>query len=193
MRVFAPTLLAIALALAACDKPAKEVTKAADPTPAPAVVAPSGFEHEPNFDAAGYYRPTSAAQTGNLKLAQIAIGAPSDFSTWEAGKREGLFGPIVLQFDDVTSPTVANELGANTHTVRLRLLPQSYRLYPGEVNFSAVDAKLGPVAFDGRFDQAAFAEAHKTGSSGDTPVMTGRLKIGDRVIEDLKFVFWAGD
>ena len=193
MRVSGPTLLVALLVLTACEKPAKEAPKAVETVTAPAVVAPSGFAHEPGFDAAGYYRPIGDARTGNLKLTQIAIGAPSDFSTWEAGKRDGLFGPIVLQFDDVTSPTVANELGAATHTVSIRVVPQSYRLYPGEVNFAAVDAKLGAVAFDGRFDQAAFAQAHKSGSSGDTPVMTGRLKIGDRIIEDLKFVFWAGD
>lgn len=191
MRLFGPACLVLLLAVAACNKPAKNEEKVT--TPVTAVTAPAGFAHDPDFDAAGYYRTATPVQSGIYRLNQLSVGAPSDFAQWEAGKREGIYGPIILQFDDMTSPTQANELGADVHAVTLRVLPTSYRLYPGEVNFAADDAKLGKVTFDGKFDQAVFADAHKTGTSGDATVLTGDLSIGDQTVRDIKFVFWAGD
>lgn len=187
MRLIGPACLAALLVLAACEKPAKPVEKVE--AAKPVIATPSGFAHDPGFDAAGYYRSATPVQAGALRLAQIAVGAPSDFAEWEAGKREGIFGPIVLEFDDAAAPVQ----GTDGATVKVRVLPQSYRLYPGEVNFSATDPKLGAVAFDGHFNQATFADAHKTGSSGDATVLTGDLKIGDQLIPDINFVFWAGD
>ena len=186
------------LAVAACgreeqagktDAPAASSAASAPATPN----GPVGQTYDPALEAAGYYRPVKALRIGDYRLDHIAIGAPSDFAAWEKGQRDGLFGPIMLVFDDVTSPRETNELGLQVHEIRVRVTPQAYRLDPGHIAFKGVDAKLGAVVFEGRFDRAAFAEAMKSGSSGDKAVVVGDLTVGHATLRGERFTYWAGD
>ncbi len=178
-------------AVAGCKRPGGGAQNAG--APAAPVQAPSGFQHDATFDAAGYYMPSGAIQIGNFRLNTIALGAESDFAQWEKGEREGLFGPILVNFDDVSSPVVTNEMGGEGHAKTLRLLPASYRLYPGDVSFAATDPALGAVKFSGAFDQTALADARKAQVSGKTPVLHGDLQIGDKIFTGATFTYFAGD
>lgn len=183
--------LSAILALGACDRGGKE-TKAAAPV-APATVAVQGFQHEPGFDVQGFYRSDKPVQTGNLKLDLMALGAPSDFQTWESGARDGVFGPIWLLFADVTSPATPNDVGHEGHTVTVRVLPESYSLSPGRLVFRGKHPQLGEVVLEGAFNTAALAEARAAGTSEGKPVMTGSLQVGSTKFANLGFAYWIGD
>ena len=187
------TLLA-SLAVAGCERKEKTPPAAPAATPAPVVsTAPEGFQHDPSFDAQGFYIPTEPIKAGALALKQIAFGAPSDFKQWEAGERESVFGPIILQFEDESSPTTTNELGQDVHQVVVRVLPTAYRVFPAAISFRGSDPKLGEIGFVGAIDQATLASARDTGSSAGKVVMTGTLRIGDTKVDDARFTYFIGD
>lgn len=192
-------IVAAMIVLTGCKRPEEppaaapaepQVAEPAEPVAAPSV--PEGFQHDPAFDASGYFMTQTPVQAGNYKLRHIAIGAPSDFAQWEAGGRT-VFGPILFHFDDVTSPKQTNELGGEAHTVSTRVLPQSYRFTPGDVTFRGVDPKLGEVVFSGSFDEAAFTAARQNGGSDGAPVLMGSLQVGGERIRNISFSYWVGD
>ena len=181
----------ICLALGACHRKA-EAPEAATAGPEP-IAAVTGFEHDADLDPAGYYTPLSDVSIGNFHLSHIAMGAPSDFAQWEDGERDAAFGPIILDFDDITSRKITNELGGEGYEKTIRVKPDAYSLFPGEVKFAGTDPVLGQVLFEGHFDQAALDQAKKDTSSGDTPVLTADLQIGDMRFDNVSFSYWIGD
>jgi hypothetical protein len=189
----------IALAVGACER--KSETPPATPAPAapqtpaptPAVVGPEGFQHDADFDAQGFFIPQKPIRIGDLKLRHIAFGAPSDFKQWEAGDRASVFGPVLLYFEDETSPTNTNEMGEDVHTVAIRVLPTGYRVFPGAVSFRATDPKLGEIGFVGAIDAKALASAHEAGPGDNRVAMTGTLRVGDATFENARFTYFMGD
>lgn len=200
MRPVIVALAVSALALtAACNRktekaetpPPSAAPAPAPATPEPAVETPTGFEHQARFDASGYYLAENV-QAGSYKLNHIAIGAPSDFSQWEEGKRASVFGPILFQFDDVNSPTVTNEMGGEAHSLTVRLLPEAYSVSSGKMTFKGSDPKVGQVVFSGSFDEAALAQAKSEGASS-RPVLRGLLKIGDAPARQVALNYFVGE
>lgn len=203
MRIITLALCAAtALGLSACNrqenKPAPAPAPAAAPAPtqahAPDAARPkvSGFAHTGNFDNAGYYMPARDIKVGHWQLKTIGVGAMSDFAAWEQGDRTSTFGPILLQFDDTTSPLSTNEMGGEGHEVSVRVLPTGYATDGKSIRFAGSDPKLGQVTFEGAFDTAAMAEAKAQGAS-DATVLTGVLQVGDTRIENARFTFFAGE
>jgi hypothetical protein len=192
----------LAMTAAGCNrKPAEQAQAPAAPAaPLPAPVVPAappltvadGYRHQTGVDASGYYLSPVSFEVGNYRLAHLALGAPSDFQAWEKGDHSSTFGPILLQFDDVTSPRVSNETGGEGHTVQLRVLPQAYNFDAGKVTFRGHAPKLGEVIFIGSFDQAALTQARVDGSS-QSAVLSGDLKIGTHPARKVSFTYWAGD
>ncbi|MES2033649.1 MAG: hypothetical protein V4466_05690, partial [Pseudomonadota bacterium] len=131
-------------------------------------------------------------QAGNYRLTHIGVGAPSDFSQWEDGDRASVFGPILFQFEDVTSPRTTNEMGGESHAVSVRVLPQAYDLQPGKLAFKGTDPKLGAVVFDGVLDEAALAAAKADGASAG-PVLRGTLKVGDAPARQVALNYFVGE
>jgi hypothetical protein len=125
MRFAAAVAVVCLAAVAGCNR--GERRESAQESAAPAAI---GFQHEPGFDAQGYYRPDQPIGAGQLRLTSVAVGAPSDFEAWEGGKREEVFGPIVMEFEDLSSPMEDAENGQR-HTVRVAVKPLSYRVAPG--------------------------------------------------------------
>lgn len=169
----------------------------APPAPAPPAAGPTvevspGYRHEATLDASGFYLTPQPTQIGNYRLTHLGIGAPSDFQQWEKGERASVFGPILLQFDDVTSPVQTNEMGGESHTVSLRVLPQAYSLTAGKVTFKGADPMVGEVLFSGQFDPAALAQARNEGSS-QGPVLRGLLKVGDAPARPVAMVYFVGE
>lgn len=203
MRIITLALCAAtSLGLSACNrqenKPAPAPAAAAAPAPAqahaPDAARPkvSGFAHTGNFDNAGYYMPARDIKVGHWQLKTIGVGAMSDFAAWEQGDRTSTFGPILLQFDDTTSPLSTNEMGGEGHEVSVRVLPTGYATDGKSIRFAGSDPKLGQVSFEGAFDTAAMAEAKAQGAS-DATVLTGVLQVGDTRIENARFTFFAGE
>ncbi|MDH4386632.1 MAG: hypothetical protein QE280_14455 [Caulobacter sp.] len=193
--------LVLPLALSACERkeeaaPAPPVAVAPTPPAAPAVpVAPptvTGFNHSGTLDAAGYYIPRNEIRVGTFKLNHLGVGAASDFTQWEQGDRASVFGPVLMQFDDVTSPVQTNELGGEAHTVSVRVLPSAYSVDGKTLRFVGQDSKLGRIAFEGAFQTAALAQARAEGS-GPQAVLTGTLQVGTTRISNASFTFFAGD
>lgn len=200
-RTFALAAALLAVTVAGCNrKPAEQAQAPAAPAqaiPVPTPVEPTipvaaGYHHQPGIDASGYYLSPTSVKVGNYQFTHLAIGAPSDFQTWETGDRTSTFGPILIAFDDVTSPMAPNELGGEGHSVTVRVLPDAYSFDAGKMTFKGHDPKVGEVVFSGAFDQAALAQARSDGSSGAT-VLTGDLKVGDAPARKVSFTYWVGD
>jgi hypothetical protein len=201
-----PAIIALTVGVAAlttaCNRkadkaeaPPPAVAEAPAPAAAPespTVEVPAGYRHETAFDASGFYLTPQPIQIGDYRLTHLGIGAPSDFQQWEKGERASVFGPILLQFDDVTSPVQTNEMGGEAHAVSVRVLPQAYSLTTGKVTFRGADPKLGEVLFSGQFDPAALAQARNEGSSQD-PVLRGMLKVGDAPARPVAMVYFVGE
>jgi len=158
----------------------------------PAVEVAPGFSHETTLDASGFYLTSQPLQIGDYRLTHLGVGAPSDFQQWEKGERASVFGPILLKFEDVTSPLRSNEMGGETHTVSVRVLPQAYSLTAGQLTFRGADPRLGEVLFSGRFDPSALAQARNEGSS-QGPVLRGLLKVGDAPARPVAMVYFVGE
>jgi hypothetical protein len=202
LAIIALTVGVAALATACNRKAEKAETPPPAAAEAPAPVAPAlegpavevspGFQHEAAFDASGFYLTPQPVQIGAYRLTHLGIGAPSDFQQWEKGERASVFGPILLQFDDVSSPVRTNEMGGEAHAVNVRILPQAYSLTTGKVTFRGADPKLGEVLFSGQFDAAALAQARNEGSS-QAPVLRGLLKVGDAPARPVAMVYFVGE
>src|SRR5213075_2781669 len=129
---------------------------------------------------------------GTLRLTRISVGAPSDFAAWEGGEREEVFGPIVFEFEDQSSP-IENKENGERHSIRVEVKPLAYRLEPGRFAFHGKDAKLGEVDFEGAFDTPALAQARANGNSEGKPVLTGQISAGGKKFPAVKLDYWAGD
>ena len=195
-RLLVPVALAPFL-LVACDNRSAEKPSAPPPVAA-APVAPesaaANFQHDPALEVFGYYFTETPVQVGNWKLKSVNMGMPSDFASWEEGKRPSNYGPFFLEFEDVTSPTAENELGQVHHTVSFRLQADSYRVNTHEVVFRSKDPRVGEVVFSGLFDVAALKAAKAAGPGGEVKtVLTGGLQIGAERIRNISFIYFAGD
>jgi hypothetical protein len=186
--------------LAACDnKPAADApiqTPAATAPAAPVTPDPAAanFQHDPALDVFGYYFSQAPVQVGNWKLKSVNMGMPSDFASWEEGKRPSNYGPFFMEFEDVTSPTAENELGQIYHTVSFRLQADSYQVDTQAVVFRSQDPRVGQVVFSGMFDVAALKAAKIAGPPGlPQIVLTGSLQMGAERMRNINFIYFAGD
>lgn len=191
-------LLACVLALAACEAPttgtaAAPATEA--PPVAPFVLPPvEGFAHEAEADLSGFYLPASEVRIGDLRLSHLFIGDEAAFQAWEASEGRGPdnFPPIMLQFDDLASETIANDLGGQTPSVVVRVLPTGFGVSSRVVRLHAVEPRLGEVVFEGEFVQPAFDAARRAGGT-DAPVLRGTLTIDGRIFEGQAFAWTRGN
>ena len=171
------------LILASCDRP--EVPATAPPAAAPA------FSHSLSSDLSGYYMPASEVRIGKWSFDHVFVGQAQDFQAWEGGSRSGTFGPVMLQFDDVTSPMVQTEIG-EARSVSARVLPTAYSVSDTYINFQGQSPELGLVRFDGVLDPGALATARRNlGDEG--VVVTGRLTVGEAPAQNVRLRWWGGD
>lgn len=191
---------ALAVLLAGCDRKAETAgAPPATPAPAPAPAAPTspapvieGFSHQAGFDASGYLMPQAEVRVGTYRLTHVGLGSPSDFTQWEKGDHSSTFGPILLEFEDTSSPVQTNEMGGESHTVSARVLPAAYAFGPDGVSFRGQDPRLGAVILTGKFDLAAL-EAARAEGSGSQAVLTGELRVGGGAPTPVSFLYWVGD
>lgn len=180
------TLLALAglttLTLASCDNGGGSRN---------AAPSPPAFINTASGDLSGYYLPMDPVRVGKWSFDHVFVGQAAEFESWSAGQRTETFGPVMLQFDDATSPTVATEIG-EAHSVTARVLPTSYSVNDAEIRFEGRSPELGVVQFSGRLDQGALATARRNlGDEG--AVLTGSLKVGDAPAQAVRLRWWMGD
>lgn len=171
------------LILASCDRPD-------GPAEAPAPAAPA-FSHAMTSDLSGYYMPAGDVRIGKWSLDHVFVGQATDFQAWEGGDRSATFGPVMLQFDDVTSPMVQTEIG-EARSVTARVLPTAYEVTDSRIRFEGRSPQLGAVRFEGMLDPGALATARR--NLGDEGVVVrGELKVGEAPAQRVQMRWWGGD
>lgn len=187
LRSFAAAAILAAVALSSCDDPAGPGKKGGG-APAP---APSASAYAASGDVSGYYMPLDPVQSGKWSLDHVFLGQAAEFETWRNDGRSATFAPVMLQFEDTTSPMVQTEIG-EARSVTARVLPTRFTVNDAQVRFEGRSAELGTVIFDGRLDQGALATARRNlGDEG--VVLTGSLKVGDARPQAVRLRWWMGD
>lgn len=166
------------------------MTPAAAPAAAPDAL--SGFSHPAGADLFGYYMPTADIQVGNFKLNHLHLGGQQEFADWEGGKREGVYAPVMLEFEDMSTPAVANELGGESRTTE-RALADAYSITATDVVFVDNHPKLGRINFTGKLDSPALAAAKAANQATERPVLTGTLVIGTQTFPNVQMTWFGGD
>lgn len=179
-------LAASLLALAACDRP----DRPADAPSAPPAGA-TAFSYASTGDLSGYYMPAGEVRVGKWSFDHIFVGQAAEFRSWTQGDRSATFAPVMLQFDDATSPMVQTELG-EARSVSARVLPTRYAVSDERIEFEGTSPELGRVAFEGRLDPGALATSRRNlGDEG--VVVTGTLTAGGETVRDVRLRWWMGD
>lgn len=185
IRLFATAAIA-AVVLTSCDDPARPVdAPAAEPS------AATTFSYASTGDLSGYYMPAGEVRVGDWSLDHVFVGQAAEFRSWKGGGRNSTFAPVMLQFDDVTSPMVQTEIG-EARSVTARVLPTRYAVSDDRIAFEGTSAELGRVRFEGRLDQGALATARRNlGDEG--VVLTGTLTAGGQTVRGVRMRWWMGD
>lgn len=175
--------LALVLAAAACDRSSD----------APAAPAASAFSYASASDLSGYYLPLGDGEVrvGKWSLNHVFVGQSAEFRAWAGADTGATFAPVMLQFDDATSPMTETELG-ETRSITARVLPTRYAVSDDRIEFEATSPELGAVRFEGRIDQGALATSRRNlGDEG--VVVTGTLTAAGQTVRDVKLRWWMGD
>ena len=182
MRKLTPLIvLAVAgVALASCDGGRE-----------PAAPAGPAFTNSAAGDLSGYYLPIDDARVGKWAFDHVFVGQAAEFTGWQGGERSATFAPLMLQFEDTTSPMVQTEIG-EARSVTARVLPTTYAVNDGEIRFEGRSPELGVVMFSGRLDQGALATARRNLGDEGT-VLTGSLKVGSAPAQAVRLRWWMGD
>lgn len=175
---------ALVLAVTACDRTSK-------PAEVPAAPIPRAFSYAATSDLSGYYMPISEVRVGKWGFGHVFVGQAFEFKAWSGTETGVIFAPIMLHFDDLTSPMVPTELG-EARSITARVLPTRYVISDDRVEFEGTSPALGRVRFVGRLDQGALATARRNlGDEG--AVVTGTLTAGGQTVRDVRLRWWMGD
>ena len=182
------------MVLAGCENTERQpepTTGPAAPQPKTVTEPARTFVHAVEADVSGYYLPVSELAVGSLRLDHIFLGQTFEFEAWEKGETSQTFAPVMLQFDDVSSPMVPTELG-EAHSVSVRVLPTTYSVTDGAIRFTGTSDELGAVSLDVQLDQEALATARRNlGDEG--AVLTGTLIAGGQTFNNVRFRWYGGD
>lgn len=180
-------LSAAALILTACDPPS--ATKGGRPA-ADARDLAADFYSAIDAEQSGYFIPTAPVSIDGWTFHHLFMGQKGDFAVWEGGSRSGVFGPVMIEFEDTNSPMVQTELG-ESRSGRDRILPLRYRVTDSRVVFEGRSRTLGPVRFEGDLDAGRLAESMRN-LGDETPVLSGTLTVRGRGYP-VRMRWWAGD
>lgn len=193
--------LTTAAALAGCSPPAAapETREPVTPAVATAEMTPpelTGFTHAAGEDLFGYYIPTQEVRIGDLKLDHLHIGGETEFQAWARGERSETYAPVMLEFSDLSSPKVTNELGQVVHTKTVRVLPSAYKLGQGDFRFVGSHPEIGDVRIEGTIDleqlEAERLDANVAAEEAQ-PVLRAAAQIGPEQLKTLSFYWFGGD
>jgi len=138
----------------------------------------------------GYYIPDTDVGSGDIRLDHISVGMDWEFEEFFAGQPDR-YQPLVMAFDDVSSPTGVGELGNTYYEVSYAVFPENFLITDSAMTFSGTHEVIGTYSFEGTFN-AAQVEAFHQGFPAEG-ALTGTLRIGDEVFENVSFQGWMGD
>ncbi|MEN0651469.1 MULTISPECIES: hypothetical protein [Hyphobacterium] len=138
----------------------------------------------------GYYLPDSDVGTGDIRLDHISVGMDWEFEEFFAGEPDR-YQPLVMAFDDISSPTGVGELGNTYYEVSYAVFPENFLITDSAMTFSGTHEVIGTYSFEGTFN-AQQVEAFHQGFPAQG-ALTGTLRIGDEVFENVSFQGWMGD
>tara|TARA_R110000824_G_scaffold118960_12_gene271845 strand:+ start:5617 stop:6225 length:609 start_codon:yes stop_codon:yes gene_type:complete len=164
----------------------------------------SGFSRDATADLQGYYIPLWNAETsvsakyraGNFVLNNLAISTKTELAAFEKSGTSGIknYAPVMLEFDDVTSPTGENELGQTYYETTERILPDAYAITADTLTFKGTGPTLGTVTFTGKADPKGIKAARNAPAHiSKGAVLTGTLTVGDTVIENVELMWYGGE
>jgi len=135
----------------------------------------------------GYFLPQDAVAIGSIELDHIWVEP-----VWRA--EDGTdFPQVGLAFDDVSSPTGVGELGNTYYEVTYSVTPEIYSVTDDGLAFIGNHELLGEIRFEGTWNPAQIEEMMAANPQNAGEALTGTLKIGDVVFEDVTFQGWLGD
>lgn len=166
--------------------------------------APPVRTHAADADLQGYYVPhwnpetgiSTEYRAGHFKLNHISISTTGELTAYEKTGTTDIptYAPVMLQFDDTSSPTGENELGQTYYEVTERVLPGSYTITATHFTFKGHSEKLGAITFDAKADSDKIKAARNNPAHiSDGPALIGTLTIGDTVIEDVELMWYGGE
>lgn len=183
MRIRTLAVVFALLAAAACDRPA-------EPADASAASA-NAFSYASTTDLSGFYMPASEARIGKWELDHVFVGQSAEFREWTGADRAATFAPVMVAFNDATSPMTETEMG-ETRSIKARVLPTRYAVSDDRIEFEGASPEIGAVRFEGRIDQGALATARRN-LGDDGVVVTGTLTAAGQTVRDVKLRWWMGD
>ena len=145
----------------------------------------------------GCGQPSDAAKTAELAAPAAPPAVPVDASftgfTKPKGDRTKTYGPVMLEFVDITSPARKNALGNVTYSVKLKVLPDAYAVTDDRVRLVGKHPKLGDVRMDVKIDPSALKKSKTTKGKDGVTVAAGALQVGDTPFKDVAFTWRGGD
>jgi hypothetical protein len=152
------------------------------------------YVYDSKVDLFGYYLPNTDVSVGKFKLNHLALGGQDDFKKYLAGNRMATYAPVMIAFDDVTSPQKTNETGQPYYTNAPRVLPTAFKVSGASVTFEGHDKQLGDVKFAGALapymiDPKFKPEARPAMSM---PALTGDLTVNGKT-QKVVFTWFGGD
>lgn len=142
---------------------------------------------DPDFEAFGFYIPTTDVQFGNWRLDNVHIGSHQEFAEWEAGRMSENYFPVHATFEGVTSPVGTNEMGGEFHAVSTRVYADYYRIEDGTFTFEGTDPELGMVIIDGALHGDVVGD-----EDSDEPAFTGSMEVGGERYRNVSFTWYGG-
>jgi hypothetical protein len=152
------------------------------------------FVYDSKVDLFGYYMPTADVKVGKFKLNNLALGGKDEFKKYLAGNRMATYAPVMLEFDDVTSPQKTNEMGQPYYANAPRVLPTSFRVAGASVTFAGHDKQVGDVVFNGTLApymlDAKVKQEQRAAMSA--AALTGDLAVNGKT-QKVMFTWFGGD
>ena len=193
---FIATAAVVLLAGCGQSSDAAKTAEVAAPVAPPAVPVDAsftGFTKHTGDDQFGYYLPAAEVKVGDYRLDHLHIAGQQGFGDWERGERTKTYGPVMLEFVDITSPARKNALGNVTYSVKLKVLPDAYAVTDDRVRLVGKHPKLGDVRMDVKIDPAALKKSKATKGKDGAVVITGPLQVGDTPFSSVSFTWLGGD
>lgn len=138
----------------------------------------------------GYYLPDADVGTGDIRLDHISVGMDWEFEEFFAGEPDR-YQPLVMAFDDVSSPTGVGELGNTYYEVSYAVFPDNFTITDTTLTFSGTHEVIGTYSFEGSFNPEQVEAFHQGWPAEGA--LTGTMRIGDTVFENVRFQGWMGD
>lgn len=217
MRLFRSAMVA-AFALAACNPAgddsgttgtgtgATDTVGAGDSTSRAGAIAPqdeaapgderfnlTGQVYDVETEVAGFYLPVDDDLViDGVHLYAIFVGMEWEFDAWQEGSEDSP-APVMVEFEDRSSPSGTNELGQTWYEVTYRFIPENLLVTDTTLAFNGTHERFGEIRFYGEFDAEQVAAMQAGDPVNSRSALIGTLHIGDETFERVVFQGWLGD